>query len=165
VSRSMGWNGRLETAQKELQQVLERLPATTKFDVVTFSDAAQAWAGKLGFATPETVRRAVRFVERLEVVNGTNTYDALRRALEDEEADTVFFLSDGSPTVGPVVDPEQILTDVRERNRWRRVRIHTIALTRGEAPAVFQASEDPVAAASFMRRLAKENDGEFREVR
>jgi HEAT repeat protein len=165
VSRSMGWNGRLETAQRELQQALERLPARTKFDVVTFSDFAQAWAGKLGAATPETVRRAVRFVERLEPQSGTNAYDGLKKAFEDEEADTVFFLSDGSPTVGPVVDPERILADVREWNRWRRVRIHAIALLRGEPPPFAGASEDPGAAASFLKRLAEENDGHFREVR
>jgi hypothetical protein len=165
VSRSMGWNGRLETAQKELQQVLERLPPKTKFDIVTYSDLAQAWAGKLGLATPETVRRAVRFVERLEPVNATNTYDGLRKAFEDEEIDTIFFLSDGTPTAGPVVDQDEILAAVREMNRWRRIRIHTIALVRGEPPPFAGTSENATAASAFMRRLAEQNDGQFREVK
>lgn len=165
VSRSMGWNGRLERAQKELVQVLAGLSARTKFDLITYSDFAQAWGGKLAPALPDTVKRATRFVERLEPVNGTNIYDALRKAFSDEEVDTIFFLSDGTPTVGPVVDPEQILADVREMNRWRRVRIHTIALVLGDPPGGFGVAEDPAAASSFMKRLASENDGDFREVR
>jgi hypothetical protein len=98
-------------------------------------------------------------------VSGTNSHEGLRKAFEDPDVDTVFFLSDGHPTVGAVVDPERILADVREWNRWRRVRIHAIALLRGEPPAFAQAQEDATAASSFMRRLAEQNDGLFREVR
>ena len=39
------------------------------------------------------------------------------------------------------------------------------ALLRGEPPAGMGALEDPASAESFMRRLAAENDGQFRVVR
>jgi HEAT repeat protein len=165
VSRSMAWNGRLETAQKELVQALERLPSRTKFGIVAFSDTAKSWEEKLLPATPENVRRAVRFVERLDIVNGTNAWDGLREAFRDEDVDTVFFLSDGSPTVGAVVEPDSILAQVREMNLWRRVRVHTVALLRGEPPADAGLGENPETAAAFMKRLAEENDGQFREIR
>ena len=164
VSRSMSWNGRLETAQKELVQALEHLPARTRFNLLTYSDVARAWEEKLVPATAENTRHAVRYVQRLEPQNGTNIWDGLRLAFRDEDVDTIFFLSDGTPTVGTVVDQDAILAEVREMNRWRRVRIHTVALVKGEAPVV-SAEENPVAASAFMRRLAEENDGEFREVR
>ena len=165
VSRSMGWNGRLETAQKELQQVVERLPSRSRFNIVTFSDVANAWNEKLVPATPENVKKAVRFIERLEPVNATNAYDGIRTAFRDEDVDTIFLLSDGSPTAGAVLEPDAILAEVREMNRWRRVRIHTVALLKGDPPADAGLLEDPASAESFMRRLAAENDGQFRMVR
>ena len=88
----------------------------------------------------------------------TNTYDALMEALEapapgksdkDYEVgvDTIFFLSDGRPSHGAYIDPQDILREVRRVNELRKVVIHTIAL--GE----FQKE--------FMRQLAAENGGVF----
>ncbi len=88
----------------------------------------------------------------------TNTFGALMAGLEiaapgemDEdyevEVDTIFFLSDGRPTHGDLVDTDDILKKVKEANDLRKVVIHTIAI--GE----FQKS--------FMERLAKENGGVF----
>ena len=59
------------------------------------------------------------------------------------EADTVFFLSDGRPTIGDYVDPDDILREIKSLNDLRRVVIHTIAI--GE----FQKD--------FMERLAAQN--------
>ena len=164
VSRSMSWNGRLETAQTELKQVLAHLPVATRFNLVTYSDTAAAWSETLVPATAENVRRAVRFVERLRPVNATNIWDGLRVAMQDEAVDTVFFLSDGSPTAGAILDPQTILAELAAMNRWRRVRFHTVALVRGEPPPLFAGSEDPAASAAFMAQLARENDGTFRKV-
>ena len=61
--------------------------------------------------------------------------------------DTIFFLSDGRPTVGEYVDPEDIRREVRALNELRKVVIHTIAI--GE----FQKE--------FMKRIAEENGGVF----
>ena len=145
--------------------MLAHLPVATKFNLVTYSDTATAWSEALVPATVENVRRAARFVDRLRPVNATNLWDGLRLALADEAVDTVFFLSDGSPTAGAIVDPDAILAELEAMNRWRRVRFHTIALTRGDPPALFAGSEDPVAAAAFMARLAKATGGTFREVK
>lgn len=165
VSRSMGWNGRLDAARRELVQVLGHLPARTRFTIIPFADAAWPWSDKLVPALPDAIKRAVRFVERLEPVSGTNSFEALRAALADEEVDSVYFLSDGHPSVGAIVDPDEILTQIHELNRWRRVRIHTIAMLMGDPPAAFAALEDATAAERFMRRLADENDGRYVELR
>lgn len=88
----------------------------------------------------------------------TNTYGALMAGLDiaapgeqdkgyEVEVDTIFFLSDGRPTHGELVDVDDILKKVKEANDLRKVVIHTIAI--GE----FQKS--------FMERLAKENGGVF----
>ena len=88
----------------------------------------------------------------------TNTFGALMRALgvagrgarEDGYevmVDTIFFLSDGRPTVGDLIDPADILAEVRAANDLRKVVIHTLAI--GE----FQRG--------FMVDMAKENGGIF----
>ncbi|MBC8330283.1 MAG: VWA domain-containing protein [Planctomycetes bacterium] len=94
----------------------------------------------------------------------TNTYAALCAALGVSEAealgtatesargvksavDTIFFLSDGRPSVGELVDPDDILVAVNRLNQFRRVTIHTIAI--GE----FQKD--------FMYDLAHKNGGVF----
>jgi hypothetical protein len=59
----------------------------------------------------------------------------------------VFFLSDGRPSHGDYVDPEDILREVRAANKLRKVVLHTIAI--GE----FQKD--------FMNRLAEDNGGVF----
>lgn len=96
----------------------------------------------------------------------TNTYAALLAGLgvevQDNEVrtpaegaaaevkskvDTMFFLSDGRPSVGELVDPDDILEAITELNRFRRVTIHTIAI--GE----FQKD--------FMLEMARRNGGTF----
>ena len=61
--------------------------------------------------------------------------------------DTVYFLSDGRPSVGKLVDTIEILKEVRRWNEMYRIVIHCIAI--GE----FQKE--------FMRDLATQNGGEF----
>jgi len=65
----------------------------------------------------------------------------------DKIADTMFFLSDGKPTVGELVDTEDIKRAIAEINRFRKVVIHTIAI--GDVPS------------NFIKALADENGGVF----
>ncbi|QDU67025.1 HEAT repeat domain-containing protein [Engelhardtia mirabilis] len=73
-----------------------------------------------------------------------------RRLKADEyalEVDTIFFLSDGDPSVGEFVDPDDILREVREANELRKIVIHTFALGHFRK--------------TFMERLAAESGGTF----
>ena len=83
----------------------------------------------------------------LNVKNGPKTGTASETKDYKVDVDTIFFLSDGRPTVGEFVDPDDILREVKSVNELRKVVIHTIAI--GE----FQKD--------FMKRLAEENGGVF----
>ncbi|MBL8733631.1 MAG: HEAT repeat domain-containing protein [Planctomycetes bacterium] len=61
--------------------------------------------------------------------------------------DTVYFLSDGRPSVGKLIDTNEILKEVRRHNELYRVVIHAIAI--GE----FQKE--------FLQQLAEQNGGDF----
>ena len=68
--------------------------------------------------------------------------EAVKRPL-----DTVYFLSDGRPSVGKLIDTNEILEEVKKHNEVFRVVIHTVAI--GE----FQKE--------FLRTLAMQNGGVF----
>ncbi|MCA3009726.1 MAG: HEAT repeat domain-containing protein [Phycisphaerales bacterium] len=61
--------------------------------------------------------------------------------------DTVYFLSDGRPSVGKIIEPLEILKEVRKHNEAFRMVIHTIAI--GDFTK------------DFLKRLAEENGGVF----
>ncbi|MEZ6009002.1 MAG: HEAT repeat domain-containing protein [Planctomycetota bacterium] len=161
VSRSMGWNRRLESAKDELTRTLESLPPTTRFNVITFDDRAHIWRSEMVRASSGNVSSAVKFVRALRPGNGTNTHGALSKAFHEEEVDTIYLLSDGHPSVGLVTDGEMIRLAVAGWNRHRRVRIHTMALMRGDPPPAFAGREDPPRAIAFLEALAIENGGTF----
>ena len=113
-------------------------------------DAASQGLGRVGLNLPPTDPGGGR----------TNTWAALSWALGIEadlkkprddayelEIDTVFFLSDGKPTVGEYVDTDDIVREVTRANDLRKVSLNTVAL------GPFQKT--------FMARLATENGGVF----
>ena len=124
--------------------------------------AAKEWVGRLqaiGGSSKEDLA-SVGLAGSASLEKGkTNTYGALMAALQVKpdakpgdkgymvDVDTIFFLSDGRPTVGGFVDPDDILREVAAANDLRKVVIHTIAI--GE----FQKD--------FMRKIAEQNRGVF----
>jgi hypothetical protein len=154
---------KLDIVKRELEKVILALPAETEVNVVFFSDDVHVWnIGRSGLPTLRKMddRNKTALIEHLRLLSArgaTNVWDAMNtafaaagRGLQDKyyEAsfDTIYVLSDGAPTVGPVIDPEEILTHVREVNERRQVVIHTI--TFGDVNSTV-----------FMDKLAKENGG------
>jgi hypothetical protein len=88
-------------------------------------------------------------VKGLDTSTGTNVFDSLEFALKDRRADTIYLLSDGEPSAGRITDIEGISKEIKAQNRVRGVTIHCIA---------FGADSE------LLKRLAKENGGEFRFV-
>jgi hypothetical protein len=69
--------------------------------------------------------------------------------LDDSElaADTMFFLSDGKPTAGLLIDTRDIEEAIADVNRFRKVVIHTLAIGNFSN--------------SFLSNLAQANGGVF----
>lgn len=173
VSGSMQWPewhpNRIEVARKELVRVLKSLNETTMFNLMVFSGAPMSWQGKGEVpATKRNIEDALAWSEnKLKPGGATNTYDTLMRALEEnQEIDTIYFLSDGMPSTGKYELAEEILIRLRAANRFRRVIINTIALAIGR-PAIESAQkyEDPEEMTDFMRTLAEWNGGSCFDVR
>jgi hypothetical protein len=88
----------------------------------------------------------------------TNTYAALMHGLGNPprgvvekaagtEVDTVFFLSDGKPSHGDLVDTDEILVAVKDVNTQKKITLHVLAIGDFEK--------------GFMQTLARENSGVF----
>ena len=90
----------------------------------------------------------------------TNTFGALFAALKmpkagqdkkgrivKTKADTLFFLSDGMPTIGETTDPMEFLKRVRRFNATRKIVIHTICFDKANR--------------AFMMSLATQNNGSY----
>lgn len=149
---------RLAAAKEQLLLAVQAMDPDARYHLITFAGEAKVWSRKAVPPTPGTTRSLTETLSRLQAQGGTNVYDGLVEALQlkkqkfgelgDQRIDELFLLSDGQPTVGAVVDPEQLLQLIREANRYAKVRIHTVFT--GTGPG-----------ADFLRRLAQENDGVF----
>lgn len=154
---------RLEACKFELTRALEKLRPGQKFAILWYNDLPHFWEPKMQPATPETVARAQAFVKTLHPASSTNIHDSLEqcfklvgRGSKDKyygvELDTIFLLTDGSPTTpdGKLDSTDKILLGVRAWNPLKRVTIHCIAMGK-------DLNEQ------FLRQLASENGGEFKQ--
>jgi Mg-chelatase subunit ChlD len=149
------WGGysRLQRAKNELIRAIRELPEDAKFGIIFYNTTVKQWRNRLLAADEENKREAIQFVKRLGLGNKTNTYGALRQSLEfDDELEAVFVLTDGRPTAGQIVAPMAIVNDVLHRNRFRHLNFNTIGI----------AVQGPTEA--FLRRLAEESNGEYRQA-
>lgn len=119
---------RMAVAQKELLACLEALEAGTRFNILPFASTVTPWKASAVEVGEATFAEAQEFIRGLGALGGTNVHDGLRAAFDDPEVDTVFFLSDGEPTQGPVTDPAAIREAVKTWNQKRGVVIHTISI-------------------------------------
>ena len=119
---------RIDVAKAELGKCLDRLQSRGGFNLIVFSGSAGAWREGIVEPSLEVLAEAKTYVDRLGAGGGTNLYDAIRLAFEDQEVDTIYILSDGEPSVGDVVDPAGIRSVVHDWNEQRGIVIHCIAV-------------------------------------
>ncbi|MFH2002103.1 MAG: VWA domain-containing protein [Planctomycetota bacterium] len=163
VSSSMEWNNRIKDARQELLRLLETLDETVEFNIITFSGHVSIWDRRgVRPGLKENVESAKKFVQRARIASdGTNTVDALLAALSDQDVESIFFLSDGHPTMGPTTDNDEILERVRKKQSGRSVIIHTIAYIKGDPPPQWRNRVPPKdRLVDLMTRLAEENHGQ-----
>lgn len=148
---------RLDLAKEELQNTLAKLPPRTSIQLLFFGTQITAWKnGKIIDADEETRADAQKRVRALAAEGSTNIHGALLRAFSPDPdwtfaenlasgVDTIFLLTDGEPSTGAIVNAGELLADIRDRNRVRRLRIHTIGVGLPNS--------------NFLRTLARDSGG------
>jgi Ca-activated chloride channel family protein len=149
-SSSMGTNGRMELARRELLASLERLPESSSFQVIAYNRAVSPLrldgGGRLVSATTEHKRIAVQLLLALAPEGATDHLPALKQALA-LQPDVIYFLTDADD-----LRPEQVRA-LTQLNRGR-TSIHTIEMNTSNA----RRADMP------LHILARENRGVYRAV-
>ncbi|MEE9390957.1 MAG: HEAT repeat domain-containing protein [Planctomycetota bacterium] len=158
-----GGEKRIDVARKKLLEVVQKLDKKTQFNVLAFSGSNLYYKSKgLMPCTPENKRKVSKWIRGLKTGGGTNTYAALEAIFEEySKADTLYLLSDGSPSSGKVYQQEHLIAQVHKWNLRRRLRIHTIALLSGDIPKTGPLADEKNEAARFMKQLADITGGSF----
>ena len=147
-SASMGLDGRLDRARRELAVSLRRLPPSARFQVIAYNKVANpvnipSMTGLLP-ATPVAVETVIAAVSQLAAEGGSEHVGALTRALA-LAPDVIYFLTD---------EDDLELAELRQVTRINHGRacIHALCLVR------------PGTNESPMVRLARDNRGTFRVI-
>ena len=145
---------RLRRVQKELIAAIDKLKPETRFSIIAFNHEVKPWKDSLVAANNKYKREAIKFVEAFKPDGQTSTDLALKAAFDIKGVDTIFLLSDGKPRRQDPIPPDPIRAWVKETNRFRRVRVHTVAFE--QTAGSFK---------KFMSKMAKQNNGNYKELR
>jgi hypothetical protein len=115
--------GRIKSLRENMTQTLNSLRGNPLYNIVDFG-------GDLVTMYPDSLTddRAIglKRVERMPLTLATRSFDALERASQLEEVDTLIFLSDGAPIRGAIDSWSQIFSAMSMINRYRPLAIMSI---------------------------------------
>lgn len=147
-SASMGLDGRLDRARRELAESLKRLPPSARFQVIAYNRVVEPLRLSSGSdlvpATPDVITAAIEHVDRLAAEGGTDHVRSLSTAIA-LAPDVIYFLTD---------EDDLTASDVQSivRLNHGRVCIHSLCIvppSRGNTP---------------MQNMARWNRGQFKIV-
>jgi Ca-activated chloride channel homolog len=129
VSGSMA-GGKLKQAKRALLFCIDNLNKGDRFEVVRFSTEAEALFKSYEPANEENKQKAMRFIDDLKAVGGTNIEDALKLAIQQKDRGyrprVILFLTDGKPTINET-DEEKLVGLIKKRAE-SPVRIFTFGI-------------------------------------
>ena len=145
---------RFEEAVKQLEKTVDELDRYAFFNIYAYNSDVLPFMSQLVQAEDDNKRAARNFAMRLTPTKKTACYDALYSGLmADANLEAMYFLSDGEPTIGRIVDMPAIVNSITAQNALQRTSIYTLGIdARG-------AHEE------FLRDLAKRNFGNFVMIR
>lgn len=153
---------------EEMKRLIMGLPDGALVNLIVFSDGVRMWRQDGGRPALVKLDDDARddllgnFLDSLRPAGPTNLHDALATALDfggrglhdkyyAAGFDTLYVITDGAPTAGPVVDKDEIRRRVREQNALRKIAINCIT---------FGDQNDT----AFLEPLAAENGGRYIHV-
>ncbi|HEY8504910.1 MAG TPA: VWA domain-containing protein [Gemmataceae bacterium] len=166
------------TVRETVAKVMRSLPELEQFQVILFSVKPQHLLGREGqwidYRGEETVQQVLRAMAAVQPGGDTNMYQGLEAAFayRARGLDTIYFFSDGLPTIGPGLTEAQQRTTLSESERSNLLARHVRAtlqdtwnrelasLPRVRINSVGFFYESPEVGA-FLWALSRENDGSF----
>jgi len=149
---------RLDFVKKEFAKTVSNFDNSTEFTVFSYSSAVSQWKPTLQKATQANITDAINFSKKFGASGGTNIYGALQLAWAVPGVDTIYLLTDGSPSVG-VQDTNKIIADLKAWNAKTPIQLNTIAFLMGT-----EKWDDKPASRKLMSALAEATNGIYRAV-
>jgi HEAT repeat protein len=142
---------RFEQAQRQLGAALKRFPDGGFFNVIFFGSRVISYGDELIEMNKTSRADVIERVNGQETLGLTALFDALEVGFAQADADTIYLLSDGSPSGGKTDDVDEIRQAVKDWNTLRRPRItiHCISLGRQDG---------------LLRSLADDSGGTYVEI-
>ncbi len=152
---------------EECAKALSTLDRSAEVNVMTFSIGASLWRRKFDRFSKKDVEPLQKYLEKRMTRPARDVYEALRKAMNIEDVDTIIVVACGLPAGARQEDTSYILSWLKESNYERCIRIHTaVVLSRyldkeptEEQSLAYNKAVEPIM--KFYREMASQNGGEF----
>jgi len=151
-------NEKIEQVKEAALQVVSGLKEGETFNIIIYSNNVESFSKRPVEKNKNNAEAAARYIEGITAMGGTNIYDALEQALQQQPSEgmlpIVLFLTDGLPTVGRTSEIE-IRNLAMKSNPYKR-RIFTFGVgVDVNAPLLEKIADESRAKAEFV--LPKED--------
>lgn len=128
---------RLDLARYQTINLLSRLEPDQNFELILFDTKVEPWMNKMVPANQANKQKAIALVEALKPDGETNTWGALAAAFEMSASatrtggsapDEIYFVTDGAPSKGDIIDGNQIFEAVVQLAKVHQVRVNVIGI-------------------------------------
>lgn len=150
---------RLDFVKHELAKTLTSFDESIEFNVLPYANKVIQWKAGLQKANKQNIQEAAQYVNQFSANGGTNAFEALAAAYNTPGVQTIYFLTDGAPSVGPKTNPTDIVNEVKKWQQAHPVKINSIAFLMG----TFSGDNKPLSRA-FMKDLADITGGVYRSI-
>jgi len=164
---------KIDIARWQLKRTLAMMPDGVEFNLIFYSHEWTILSERMLKLSAGTRKTAYEFIDKLDPFGPTNVYDPLEKGLAYSSAgamaekiaksgvDTIYFLTDGMPNAGQVPKADDILVKIRDLNKTKKVKIHTVGVfTSPKTPNPLQPNEVELGG-KFLKQLADENGGTY----
>ncbi len=166
---------KIDVARWQLKKAIAQLPDGAEFNLIFYSHEVVVLSEKMLKMSAATKNQAFGWIDKMEPFGGTNTFDALEKALaytaggtngeklqKGGGIDTICLATDGLPTAGQVAKADDIIGAIRALNKTRKVKIHTVGIfTVDKSGDVAKQQKEKEEGLKFLKQLAEENGGKF----
>ncbi len=128
---------RLDLAREQSILLISQLREEQYFDIIFYSTEVDTWMGKLVPATSANKQKAITKLKTVKPDDKTNTWGALARAFDlagnqkksyKEGPDELYLVTDGMPSAGDIIEPDQLVEAVLQLHRVVPIRINIIGI-------------------------------------
>ncbi len=140
-----------QAAADELEAFLAKFPKDGRIQLHIIVREGKRCFKKVVASSDKNCRQAVEFVRGFDYGAASSMYDVLIEAQEDEEIDTMLFISDGGGSWGSFAYAGHMLDGLRFAHQRSGVRIHAICVGKSKTKQ------------RFMRDLAESTGGRMKQ--